>query len=273
MDRRSQYNPPPLRPDNPERYPVSMATPELPLPNLLGFIADEDKEFQASLARDRTDITLWDQVQGFYEAALAEVKVHENEIPIFQVLTFSHYHFLTAAAALMRCHLSEMFGAVRIAIDAALIGAQIIADRGSQIAWVKREKPFDNLARHYGNLIKDKKPLPHALVPELLALHKKLSGISSHADIGTFVHRTTITKETYGHRIFVKYFQCSDNARQRRIHALTLAHAFVMILDVFSDFLVDEQKSVPPQWRLDLRVFGAGIEREHKALKAILGEP
>jgi hypothetical protein len=107
-----------------------MTTPEPPLPNLLGFIADEDKEFQASLARDRADITLCDQIQGFYEAALAEVKVHENEIPIFQILTFSHYHFPTATAALMRCHLSEMLGAVRIAIDAALIGAQIIADRG-----------------------------------------------------------------------------------------------------------------------------------------------
>jgi hypothetical protein len=30
-----------------------MTTLEPPLPNLLGFIADEDKEFQASLARDR----------------------------------------------------------------------------------------------------------------------------------------------------------------------------------------------------------------------------
>ena len=33
-----------------------MTTPEPPLPNLLGFIADEDKEFQASLARDRAEI-------------------------------------------------------------------------------------------------------------------------------------------------------------------------------------------------------------------------
>ena len=36
-----------------------------PLPNLLGFIADEDKEFQASLARDRAEITLWDRIQVF----------------------------------------------------------------------------------------------------------------------------------------------------------------------------------------------------------------
>ena len=248
-----------------------MNNPEPPLPELLGFIADEDKEFQTSLTRDRANLASWNEVQRFYEAALREVQVGENEIPIFQLLTFSHYHFLTAMAALMRCHLSEMLGAVRIAIDAALIGAQIISDRGSQVAWLKREKPFDNLARYYGNLIKDKKRLPHALIPELLTLHKKLSGVSSHADIGTFVHRTTITKENYGHRIFVKYFQCSDDPRQRRIHALTLAHAFVMILDVFSDFLVDEQKSVPSQWRLDLRAFGAGVEREHETIKGTLG--
>jgi hypothetical protein len=54
------------------------------------------------------------------KAALAEVKVHENEIPIFQPLDVQPLNFLTATAALMRCHLSEMFGAVRIAIDAAL---------------------------------------------------------------------------------------------------------------------------------------------------------
>jgi hypothetical protein len=46
-------------------YPDSMTIPEPPLPNLLGFIADEDKEFQASLARDRAEITLWDQIQVF----------------------------------------------------------------------------------------------------------------------------------------------------------------------------------------------------------------
>jgi len=36
-------------------YADSMTTSG-PLPNLLGFIADEDKEFQTSLARDRAEI-------------------------------------------------------------------------------------------------------------------------------------------------------------------------------------------------------------------------
>ena len=92
---------------------------------------------------------------------------------------------------------------------------------------------------------------------------------SVHELLSTFVHRTTITKQPYGQRIFVKYFQCSDIARQRRIHALTLAHAFVMVLDVFADFLVDEQKSVPLQWQADLHGLGARIEREHEVLKAL----
>ena len=46
-------------------YSDSMTTPEPPLPNLLGFIADEDKEFQASLARDRAETTLQDQIKVF----------------------------------------------------------------------------------------------------------------------------------------------------------------------------------------------------------------
>jgi hypothetical protein len=51
-------------------YAESMTTPEPPLANLLGVIADEDKEFQASLARDRAEITLWDQNPGLFESAL-----------------------------------------------------------------------------------------------------------------------------------------------------------------------------------------------------------
>jgi hypothetical protein len=50
--------------DETVHYADSMTTSE-PLPNLLGFIADEDKEFQASLARDRAEITLWDRIQVF----------------------------------------------------------------------------------------------------------------------------------------------------------------------------------------------------------------
>jgi hypothetical protein len=45
-----------------------MTTPEPPLPNLLGFIADEDKEVQASLAHDRAEITLGPN-PGFFESA------------------------------------------------------------------------------------------------------------------------------------------------------------------------------------------------------------
>jgi hypothetical protein len=45
-------------------YADSMTTPESPLPTR-SFIADEDKEFQASLTRDRAEITLWDQIHFF----------------------------------------------------------------------------------------------------------------------------------------------------------------------------------------------------------------
>ena len=60
---------------------------------------------------------------------------------------------------------------------------------------------------------------------------------------------------------------------ERDDHALTPAHAFVMILDVFSDFLVDERKSVPLDWQLEFHALGASIEREHTALKAVSADP
>src|SRR5882672_7531897 len=98
---------------------------------------------------------------------MSNATVGENEFVLFQLLTFTHYHFLYALACLMRCHLSEAFASARAAIDAALIAAQIIHDRASQVAYTKREKPFDNFARYLGNLIRDGKPLPLPLVPSL----------------------------------------------------------------------------------------------------------
>ncbi len=95
----------------------------------------------------------------------------------------------------MRCHLSEAFASARAAIDAALIAAQIIHDRASQVAYTKREKPFDNFARHLGNLIRDGKPLPHPLVPALRDLYKTISTFAGHADVGSFVHRVKLTED------------------------------------------------------------------------------
>jgi hypothetical protein len=234
------------------------------------FMRKEHEQLEISTANRPDELAIVEQLQRLYDTAVPKAPVLEDDMPIFQLLILTHYYFLRAVADMLRCHLSESFGSARIAIDAAMIAAQIIADRASQIAYVKRTKPFDNYARHIGNLIKDNKPLPHPLVAPLFALQKKLSTFSSHADVGSFIHRLDISREPGNRRIVVQYFQFADDENQRQMHNLSLFHAFVMVLDVFADFLIVEHRSVPEGWRNELHTLGISIERRHGALKATL---
>jgi hypothetical protein len=134
-------------------------------------------------------------------------EVKENDFVIFQFLTFTHYQFLFSMACQMRCHLSEAFAAARAAIDAALNAAYIIHDRSAQTAYAKREKPFDNFARHLGNMIAAKKELPHRLMPVLIDQQKKISTFAVHADVGTFLHRSNKLEEAGQTVMTFEYFR------------------------------------------------------------------
>lgn len=229
------------------------------------FIGMEEQQLLTSMANNREELALLARMESLYCAAMSCKTVKENDFIVFQLLTFTHYHFLFSTACKMRCHLSEAFASARAAIDAALIAAQIIHDRGSQVAYVKHDKPFDNFARYLGNLIKDGKDFPHPLASTLFNQHKQISRFASHADVDSFVHR--VKKTTIGGEVVmsVEYFQFARNDTERKIHALTLSHTFVMVMDVFSDFLVTEQKVVSPEWQSELHAIGKLIE--HRALE------
>jgi hypothetical protein len=238
--------------------------------DVIRFVSIENEQFLVTLIKSPEELRFVNHLQGLYVAAMTPTEVHENEFAILQLLTLVHHNFLSATASYMRCHLSEAFAAARIAIDAALIAAQIIADRKSQAAYVKREKPFDKLIRHYKNLIKDKKPLPHPLIEELIRVHDIASSFASHADINTFIHRLKRSEHRGKPLMTIQYFQFSTNNTVRRIHWLNLLTLFVMTLDVFSDFLVSEQKQVPQAWQDELRSLGAHIQRRTEELKKSL---
>ncbi len=230
----------------------------------------EEQQVLVSLAKGREELGILARFEGLYKAAMSFKSSAQDDFVIFQLLTFTHYHFLFSTACQMRCHLSEAFASARSAIDGALIAAHIIHDRAAQVAYAKREKPFDNFARYLGNLIKDKKPLPHPLVPALFKQHKLISTFASHADINSFVHRITKTGQDDEVAMNVEYFQFARDDTERKIHALTLFHTFVMTLDVFSEFLIVEQKVVPVQWQRELHTLGQNIERRAAELKASL---
>jgi hypothetical protein len=234
--------------------------------DLVRFVGIENENFMISLANNPDELKVINHLQGLYNAAMSDVEVHENQFVIFQLLTFTHYHFLCATAAQMRRHLSESFASGRVAIDAALIAAQIIHDRPSQVAYANRTRPFDKLVRHFKNMVDGGKPLPHRLIPDLIELHGKISAFANHADIASFVHRVKMVdgeKPIYA----VEYFQAASNKAERKLHAMQIFHIFVMVLDVFADFLVREQKVVPERWKQELYELGGAIGGRIEELK------
>ena len=236
-------------------------------PNIFEFLSMEEHQLLISARKMGEEFGAIGRVEGFYKAAMSWREVRQDDFVIFQLLTFTHYHFLYTLACQMRCHLSEAFASARAAIDAALIAAYIINDRAAQVAYAKREKPFDNFARHLGNMIKDGKPLPHRLMPTLIGQQKKISMFAAHADINSFVHRVRRSEEDGRPMVGIEYFQFARDDDERKLHTYTLLHTSLMVLDVFSEFLVSEQGVVPPEWAEHLHKLGAAIERRAAELQ------
>jgi hypothetical protein len=235
--------------------------------DLLHFVSIEHEQFLISMVKCRQEIDAHSHLQGLFQAALSKTEVAEDDMVLIQLLAFIHYHFVYSHACLFRCHLSEAFASARSAIDAALIGAFIIKDRSLQVKYLKREAPFDNLARHLGNMARDKKPMPHHLIPALRDIHGKLSRFAGHADIESFMHRVEITEKDAKPFVLLQYFQFARDEAQRKLHFVQLSLAFVIVLDVFSDCLVDQLKTVPKQWQDELRGVGNALEKAGDQLK------
>jgi len=234
--------------------------------DLVRFVGAEHENFLTSLANNRTDLAIINRLQGLYAAAMSHKVINGDDVVLYQLLTFIHYHFLFSISNLMKCHLSEAFTSVRAAIDAALIAAHIVDDRASQIAYAKREKPFTMLARHYKAMIRDNRPLPSRHIPELLRTYDLCSQFASHADINSFIHRTSTRPDGDEEVLRVEYFQFARDPNERQTHSLRLFHTFAIILDVYADFLVAEAGSVPEQWRAELHALGQTMERHSAAL-------
>jgi hypothetical protein len=176
-------------------------------PDLFRFVSIEHEQFLVWLANNGNEFDILSHLQSLYLAVTSTVPARQDDVVIFHLLTFTYYHLLFSSACLMRCHLSEAFSSARAAIDGALVAAQIIHDRASQVAYAKRTKPFDKLLRHLKNLVQARKRLPHHLVPKLLELHDEFSTFASHADAASFVHRIKAANEQNNLMLTMEYFQ------------------------------------------------------------------
>ena len=59
--------------------------------DLLKFVSLENEQFLISLANNRDEFRILSHIHGLYDAATSNVTVHENEMAIFQLLTFEYF--------------------------------------------------------------------------------------------------------------------------------------------------------------------------------------
>ena len=238
-------------------------------PELLHFVSQEHEQFLIAVANERDELKAVNNLQGLYKAALSYIKLTDKaDLIVYQLLGFTHYHFLFATACLLRCHLSEAFSSLRSAIDGAVVAAYIINDRPSQEAYRARRRPFDKLMRHARNFIRENRldKLPHPQIPYLIEMHDLCSTFASHADINSFAHRAREFRDEHGiDWATTEYFQFSRDPQQQRYYFFSLMHGFAIILNVFSSFLIDEQKKVGEQWGIELHGAIAGFEKVREA--------
>lgn len=235
-------------------------------PDLLEFESTEHRNFLSSLVSYHDEINILYHIHDLYARSMTNRTTDRNRIIIFQLLAFVHYHFLVATSSYMRCHMAEGFNSARAAIDGALIASQIIHDPASQFAYINRTKPFDKLIRHFKNLIKDKKPLPHPVIEQLIRQYDVCSQFASHADIQTFAHRLEFPSQPQ-EMLSVRYFQFARDEETRKHYFLGLLHIFVLTLDIFSGFFVDEKKCLPQEWRQELHDVSRQLEYSQQQLR------
>ncbi len=235
-------------------------------PDLLQFEATEHQRFLMSLVSLPEELRALQHLHGLYAAAMKNQTTEEKNIIVIQLLTFTHYHFLFSTTCYMRCHMSEAYSSARAAIDAALIAAQIIHDRSAQAAYFDRTHPFDKLIRYFKNFIKDNKPLPSPLIPWLIAHHDACSQFASHADVQTFVHRLEFVTVATEQMMSFGYFQTPRDPAEMKYHFLGLLRIFTVILDIFANFIVDELKVLPSNWRDELHKLSEILEKHQQQL-------
>ncbi len=70
--------------------------------------------------------------------------------------------------------------------------------------------------------------------------------------------------------IGIEYSQFARDEDERKLHTFALLHTYGMVLDVFAEFLVAEQKVVPQAWADRLHAVGRGLERRARELHDII---
>lgn len=239
--------------------------------NLLEFLGAEHTNFLISFNAFRQEFSAFSHIDTLYQVGVRTAEVPPSSMVTMQLLIFCHYHLYFSTTTLMRCHLSDAFASLRVAIEASLHAYRIIAGDGTVEQYVNRDKTFlYSVNRIRKAREKDPEFLP--LAGHLLKIHEACSQYGSHADFDAFTHRLQMVRARVP-MMQVHYFQKPERTADFQFYMVTLLHTFVVILNVFEGFLKNEMKTVDDAWSGELREIGETLERWRRQLNTSYKAP
>jgi hypothetical protein len=185
-------------------------TPAGSVGNFFEYLGAEETNFLVTLNNLRAEFDAFSHLDGLYRTAIDNACAEDEEdLIIFQLLLFVHYHLYHSAATLLRCHMSDALASMRTAIEAGLAAYRIIDDRQSQLQYVLRSKSLQSHKRFFKKAW-ETEPEAFPLAHPLLNRWDACSRYGSHADIDVFVHRLTLPED--GSPVLkLQYFQHPKN--------------------------------------------------------------
>ncbi len=232
--------------------------------DFLQYLGAEETNLLISLNNLRTEFDIFSKVDGLYHTAIKSARAGSpDDLVLLQLLLFVHYQSYHSIATLLRCHLSDAIASMRTAIEAGLTAYRIIEDRPSQLLYVERDKSFQFPKSFFEKAWKND-PNAFPLAQHLLKLRDACSQYGAHADISTFVHRLELPDfelpESNEQMLKLQYFQHPKSRWEFGSFYLRLVHTFLIILQIFEKYLVQEKAFVPNDWAKSIPQVGKNLE-------------
>lgn len=227
--------------------------------DFLEYLGKEEANLLVTLNNLRPEFDLFSKLDSLYRTAINSGRVENaDDLVVMQLLLLVHYQYYHSTSTLLRCHLSDAFASMRIAIEAGLTAYRIIEDRPSQLLYVERDKSFRFPKSFFKKAWKkDSNAFP--LARPLLDRWNACSEYGAHADINTFIERLELPSPSKP-ELKLQYFQHPKNRWEFGWYYLVLVHTFVIILQAFEKYLVVEKAFLPKEWAKAIPHIGKNVE-------------
>lgn len=246
---------------------MNESPPKEAVKDFLEYLGKEEANLLVTFNNLRPEFDIFSKVDELYRTAITSARVEnvEDDLVVLQLLLFAHYQYYHSTATLLRCHLSDALSSMRTAIEAGLTAYRIIEDRPSQLLYIERDKSFQ-FPKNFFRKVWKSEPDAYPLAHPLLNRWDACSEYGAHADISAFVHRLELPDAT-NRMLKLQYFQHPKNRWGFGWYYLLLVHTFLIILQVFERYLVQEKGVVPDEWVRSIPQVGKNLEELMKEAK------